>query len=224
MQKSHFGKLSNKLLSLIMFLLCVICLHFVTQKIFFESQLSEPEREYDQYNRDDDGIDMNDISDCLDLRELFREKRKQTQSTNETIDNSASNEQNTTENTNSAEGPQNDEGHVNGTNNENGNSDLMNGNVNNEGNQRDDDNTSMTSSSRQSVTEEDITNSAEYKQLFEEVKRNVVRAIKFQFRNSSALVRRVAVLMLDFLGKTTININDLLTSYVSGVHKYLNVF
>lgn len=196
---------------------------FVTQKIFFESQLSEPEREFDEYNRDDDGIDMNDISDCIDLGQLFREKRKQTQSTNGTYDNSASSEQNTTENINSEESPKNDEASANGTINGNQNSDLMNGNVNKEGNRRDDDNASMTSSSRQSVTEEDITNSPEYKQLFDEVKGNVVRAIKFQFRNSSAHVRRVAVLMLDFLGKTTININDLLMSYVSGMHNCKNL-
>lgn len=105
-------------------------------------------------------------------------------------------------------------------NNENQSDSLMNGASGVNGalvdSRRDSETLSMASSSRHSLTDAELTRSVEYKALFDEIKNNLVRAIKVQLKNSSALVRRVAVLMLDFLGKTTIDINVLFTSYVSG--------
>lgn len=85
----------------------------------------------------------------------------------------------------------------------------------NHGNKMDDDSESMHSSSRQSTTDTiDFTKSNEYKELYLEIKNNLLCAVKLQLKNPSALVRRVIVLLLEFLGTTTIRINDLLTSYV----------
>lgn len=169
---------------------------------------------------------MDDISDCIDLVKKCREKRLQEKSTNITNATNAmdtSEKTVTIENTNSEQNQKDDAMHDANeiaTSIVPQNDDPMNGNrmerAYSEA-RRDDDATSMTSSSRQSVTDDDIVQSTEYKCLFDEIKTNLVRAIKFQMKNSSALVRRVAVLILEFLGKTTININELLTSYVSEI-------
>lgn len=172
---------------------------------------------------------MNDISDCIDLVNKWKEKRLQEKSTKNTNAPNANEtsaktvDSVTTENANSEQNQKDDAmngGNENATSIEPPTDDPMNGNqVDRAGSEvrRDDDATSMTSSSRQSVTDEEIAQSVEYKSLLDEIKTNLVRAIKYQMKNSSALVRRVAVLIIEFLGKTTVNINELLTSYVSEI-------
>lgn len=83
-----------------------------------------------------------------------------------------------------------------------------------QGSRIDDDTTSDSAASRKSEII-DYTKCDEYNQLTTEVKKNLVRATRLQLKNSSALVRRVAVLLLDFLGTTTLDINDILKSHVS---------
>lgn len=61
----------------------------------------------------------------------------------------------------------------------------------------------------------DFTKSTEYKDLIQEVQGNLLCAVGIQLKNSSALIRRVIVLLLEFLGTTNLNIDQLLTSYVS---------
>lgn len=85
---------------------------------------------------------------------------------------------------------------------------------NDQGNRTDDDSASDSGVSRKSEAV-DYTKSIEYKQLVKEIKQNLMCATRLQMKNLSALVRRVAVLLLEFLGTTTLNIDELLTSYVS---------
>ena len=90
---------------------------------------------------------------------------------------------------------------------------------NDAGNRTDDDNASDSGASRRSEVV-DYTKSTEYKLLVKEIKQNLLCATRLQLKNSSALVRRVAVLLLEFLGTTTLNIDELLTSYVSTAVKF----
>lgn len=90
---------------------------------------------------------------------------------------------------------------------------------NDPGNRTDDDNASDSGASRRSDIV-DYTKSTEYKLLVKEFKQNSLCATRLQLKNSSALVRRVAVLLLEFLGTTTLNIDELLTSYVSTAIKF----
>lgn len=91
-------------------------------------------------------------------------------------------------------------GEENGYNNENGN--------------RTDDDTASESGTSQRSEVVDYTKSNEYKELVKEIKQNLVCATRLQLKNLSALVRRVAVLLLEFLGTTTLDIDDILTSHV----------
>lgn len=84
---------------------------------------------------------------------------------------------------------------------------------NDQGNRTDDDNASDSGASRKSESV-DYTKSTEYKELLKEINQNLLCATRLQLKNLSALVRRVAVLLLEFLGSTTLNIDELLTSYV----------
>lgn len=75
--------------------------------------------------------------------------------------------------------------------------------------QRDDD---------QDDSEEDVfdyTKSPEYKALAIEINNNLMRAIKVQLRNTSALVRRAVILVLEFIASTNLNMDELLLSNVS---------
>lgn len=92
--------------------------------------------------------------------------------------------------------------------------DADKGTENDHGNRTDDDSASESGASRRSEVV-DYTKSPEYSQLVKEIKQNLLSATRLQLKNLSALVRRVAVLLLEFLGSTTLNIDELLTSYVS---------
>lgn len=81
------------------------------------------------------------------------------------------------------------------------------------GNRTDDDTASDSGASRRSEAV-DYTKSDEYKGLVKEIRQNLLCATRIQLKNLSALVRRVAVLLLEFLGSTTLDIDELLTSYV----------
>lgn len=59
----------------------------------------------------------------------------------------------------------------------------------------------------------DLTKSQEYKDLFKEISQNLVLAVRIQLKNSSALVRRVAILLLEFVASTSLSIDDLLQSF-----------
>lgn len=85
---------------------------------------------------------------------------------------------------------------------------------NDNGNRTDDDSTSDSGHSRKSEVV-DYTKSTEFNELIKEIKQNLICATRLQLKNLSALVRRVAVLLLDFLGTTTLNIDELLTSHVN---------
>lgn len=85
---------------------------------------------------------------------------------------------------------------------------------NDQANRTDDDSASDSGISRKSETV-DYTKSTEFKQLVKEIRQNLMCATRLQLKNLSALVRRVAVLLLEFLGSTTLNIDELLKSYVS---------
>lgn len=84
---------------------------------------------------------------------------------------------------------------------------------NDQGNRTDDDSASDSGVSRKSEVV-DYTKSTEYKLLIKEIKQNLMSASRLQLKNASALVRRVAVLLLEYLGSTTMNIDELLTCYV----------
>lgn len=84
---------------------------------------------------------------------------------------------------------------------------------NENGNRTDDDTASESGASQRSEVV-DYTKSNEYKELIKEIKQNLVCAARLQLKNLSALVRRVAVLLLEFLGTTTLDINDILASHV----------
>lgn len=90
---------------------------------------------------------------------------------------------------------------------------------NDPGNRTDDDTASDSGASRRSEVV-DYTKSTEYKLLVKEINQNLSCATRLQLKNSSALVRRVAVLLLEFLGTTTFNIDELLTSYVSTADEF----
>lgn len=79
---------------------------------------------------------------------------------------------------------------------------------------RTDDDTASESGASQRSEVVDYTKSNEYKELTKEIKRNLVCATRLQLKNLSALVRRVAVLLLEFLGTTTLDIDDILISHV----------
>lgn len=81
------------------------------------------------------------------------------------------------------------------------------------GNRTDDDTASESGASQRSEVV-DYTKSTEYKELIKEIRKNLVCATRLQLKNCSALVRRVAVLLLEFLGTTTLDIDDILESYV----------
>lgn len=84
---------------------------------------------------------------------------------------------------------------------------------NENGNRTDDDTASESGASQRSEVV-DYTKSNEYKELIKEIKQNLVCATRLQLKNLSALVRRVAVLLLEFLGTTTLDIDDILASHV----------
>lgn len=88
-------------------------------------------------------------------------------------------------------------------------------NTHNDNDKTDDECVSEAGSSRKSEPV-DYTKSTEFKELQEEVNRSLLSAVRMQLKNNSALVRKVVMLMLDFLGTTNRNIDQLLTSYVSG--------
>lgn len=85
------------------------------------------------------------------------------------------------------------------------------------GNRTDDDTASDSGASQRSEVV-DYTKSTEYKELIKEIRKNLVCATRLQLKNLSALVRRVAVLLLEFLGTTTLDIDDVLESYVCSTH------
>lgn len=60
----------------------------------------------------------------------------------------------------------------------------------------------------------DYTKSIEFGELLAELRYNLVAAIKLQLRNSSALVRRAVILLLEFTSTTTLKIDNLLQSCV----------
>lgn len=95
------------------------------------------------------------------------------------------------------------------------NNDSENTNDDNDnGHKTDDECASEAGSSRRSEPV-DYTKSTEFKELQDEVNRNLLSAVRMQLKNTSALVRKVVMLMLDFLGTTNRNIDQLLISYVS---------
>lgn len=95
----------------------------------------------------------------------------------------------------------------------NDNETTVDANDNAGANKSDDDCISETSSCRRSEPI-DYTKSIEYKELEEEINQNILCAIRLQMKNSSALVRRAVISMLDFLGTTNKNIDNLLLSHV----------
>lgn len=60
----------------------------------------------------------------------------------------------------------------------------------------------------------DYTLSTDYKHLVAEIQQNTLRATQLQFKNSSALIRKVILLFLEFLGKTKLDIGPLIQSWV----------
>lgn len=90
---------------------------------------------------------------------------------------------------------------------------VENGYHHENGNRTDDDTASESGTSQRSEVI-DYTKSHEYKELVKEIKQNLVCATRLQLKNLSALVRRVAVLLLEFLGTTSIDIDDILKSHV----------
>lgn len=60
----------------------------------------------------------------------------------------------------------------------------------------------------------DYTKTNEYRELHTEFNQNLLCAIKIQLKNTSALVRRATVLLLEFAATTNLDINPLLLSYV----------
>lgn len=101
---------------------------------------------------------------------------------------------------------------ANDENAETENADKRNGD-NDQGNRTDDETASESGASQKSQAV-DYTKSNEYQALLKEIKQNLLCATRLQLKNLSALVRRVAVLLLDFLGSTTLDIDELLTSHV----------
>lgn len=133
-----------------------------------------------------------------------------------------------TQNTNDKSNAEMDENNVNAENTEGvansrhiDTNDKENDN-NDQGNRTDDETTSDSGVSRKSEIV-DYTQSPEYKSLIQEIRQNLQCATRLQLKNSSALVRRVAVLLLEFLGSTTLDIDELLTSYVC-LSKLLLIF
>lgn len=61
----------------------------------------------------------------------------------------------------------------------------------------------------------DYTKSSEYEALTIEIDKNLLLAIKVQLKNTSALVRRVVLLVLEFIASTNLNMDGLLLSNVS---------
>lgn len=87
-----------------------------------------------------------------------------------------------------------------------------------EGNKSDASNDSAATNRRQidgDVNNLDYTKTKEYRELLTEFNQNLLCAIKFQLTNASALVRRATVLLLEFAATTNLNIDQLLSSYVS---------
>lgn len=94
------------------------------------------------------------------------------------------------------------------------NTDTDKENEDDQGNRTDDDSASDSGVSRKSEAI-DYTKSIEFKNLLMEIQQNLLCATRLQLKNASALVRRVAVLLLEFLGTTTLDIDELLLSHVS---------
>lgn len=63
----------------------------------------------------------------------------------------------------------------------------------------------------------DYTLSDDYNKLAAEIRQNTLRATQLQFKNSSALIRKVILLFLEFLGKTKLDISPLIQSWVSAM-------
>lgn len=70
--------------------------------------------------------------------------------------------------------------------------------------------------SEQSSGEEtfDYTKTVEYRELLAELRNNLTAVIKSQLKNSSALIRRATILLLEFVATTSLQIDSLLKSHV----------
>lgn len=67
----------------------------------------------------------------------------------------------------------------------------------------------------------DYTKCLDYRHLSGEARKNMIRAIELQYKNSSALIRRAVLLLLEFVGKTKLNIDHLVTCWVWAKCQYL---
>lgn len=56
--------------------------------------------------------------------------------------------------------------------------------------------------------------SKDFRELNAEIKHNFLRAVKLQLKNNSALLRKATILLLEFIAKTKLNIDELLLSWV----------
>lgn len=56
--------------------------------------------------------------------------------------------------------------------------------------------------------------SKEFRELNAEINHNLLRALKLQLKNNSALLRKATILLLEFIAKTKLNIDELLLSWV----------
>lgn len=65
------------------------------------------------------------------------------------------------------------------------------------------------------VVDFDYTKTKEYHELLTEFHQNLLCAIRLQLKNTSALVRRATILLLEFAASTRLDIDELLLSYVS---------
>lgn len=168
---------------------------FYLQKCFFTPQTD------DEVNEVNEMDNINESSDLIAAQNINNEENN---GVNKENDESAENNENT-EDAENAKDAANTE--------DNENIEKENGDID-PGNRTDDDTASDSGASRKSEVV-DYTKSNEYKELVKEIRQNLLCATRIQLKNVSALVRRVAVLLLEFLGSTTLDIDDLLTSYVS---------
>lgn len=137
---------------------------------------------------DDDSNEINEMDNINESSDLIASSQQRT------TENGEHNGENTAENV-----------VMNGNGKENG--------CTENGNRTDDDTASDSGTSQRSEVV-DYTKSNEYKELIKEIRKNLVCAARLQLKNLSALVRRVAVLLLEFLGTTTLDIDDILASHV----------
>lgn len=149
---------------------------------------------------------------------MFFEQQAQNES-EETVDNTLADMDGINDSIDLANTQTNNEGDKNDENDKNDKDDKND--ENDTGNKTDDDCASTTSRRSEAV---DYTKSAEFDELQREINRNLMCAVRLQLKNSSALVRRVVILLLDFLGTTNKNIDSLLTCYVSRLTIYSNTF